>query len=123
MPRIGVNLQNVKELEVIPVGQYRVKISNAQVKAAKSGDGSQVIEWEVTIQDAPHTGRKLFVNHSLKETALWNLKRFVEAAGGSYDETGLNTEDMLGEELVAVVEHELYKGKPRARVNDYLKAV
>ena len=122
MPRVAVDLTNVKALEVLPPGQYRAQITNAKVKTAKSGD-SQVIEWELTVQDPAHMGRKLFINNSLKETALWNLKRFVEAAGASFDATGFDTEQMLGKMILAVVGQEPYEGRVVNRVMDTLKAV
>lgn len=121
MPRVQVDLTNVKALEVLPPGQYRAQITNAKVKAAKAGD-SQVIEWELTIQDPAHQGRKLFINNSLKETALWNLKRLVEACGASFDASGFDTEQMLGKMLIAVVGQEPYQGRLVNRVTDTLKA-
>jgi len=122
MPRVQVDLTNVKDLAVLPSGQYRAQVTNAKVKTAKAGD-SQVIEWELTVQDPAYQGRKLFMNHSLKETALWNLKRFVEAVGVSFDAAGFDTEGVLGKMLLLVVGQEPYQGRVVNRITDTLEAV
>lgn len=50
--------------EPLPIGQYIVAITNAEVKATKDGNGSY-INAEFTVKSGEHEGRKLFQNFTL----------------------------------------------------------
>ena len=66
--------------EALPAGEYVAKITTAEVKATKAGDGQYLnIVWE--IQDDAYFGRKVFDAYSFKANALWKLKGLLVAAG------------------------------------------
>lgn len=116
--QINVNLDEVKE--VVDPGWYPVRIVGSDIKDTKKGD-SQYINWELEIFDSgtEFDGKKQFLNTSLKPNALPMLKRFLEAAGFSWDSEGFNTEDVMGLELEVQVEVDEYNGRPTNNVISY----
>lgn len=93
------------EFTPVPPGRYQVKIADVELRDTKDKK-SQYLSFELEITDGEHKGRKLFTNCSLKERALWNLKRLIEAANIPYEDNSFNTEDCLGAVLDVEVEHE-----------------
>lgn len=123
MPRIdvGTSIDEIKD-EVrlpIPAGQYGVKVEVAEIRDNKAGDG-KLVYLEYAIQDEPFVGRKLFDRLSLKDKALWKLKRFLKAANVPYEGSSFSTEDVLGSKLSVQVESGVYNGKPTSEVGDYI---
>ena len=75
---------------------------------------------EDAVQDEPHVGRKLFDRLSLKEKALWKVKRFLRAAEVPYEGSTFATEDVLGSKLAIQVVTGMYNGRPTNDVADYV---
>ena len=123
MPRIdvGTAIDEIKDegIQPIPAGVYAVKVEVAEIRDNKAGDG-KLVYLEYAIQDEPHVGRKLFDRLSLKEKALWKLKRFLTAAQVPYEGSSFATEDILGSKLSVQVVTETYNGKLSNSVSDYI---
>lgn len=116
--RINVNLDDVQEDQPLTPDWYPVRVVGAEVKNAKDGESQYIaLDMEITAGDAE--GRHVFDNLSLKERALFKLKKFMKAAGIPWEPDGFNTEDMYGAELEVYVDNEEYQGELRNRVQKY----
>jgi hypothetical protein len=125
---ISVNLQGVKtELEQLPKGRYLCNVYAIEKKANNKGDGFY-IQWTLKVSadhpDEDYTGRTLYYITSLKQDALWNLKRTLIALGDEPDdldqELDIEPEDYLGRQCVADCKTEMYQGEPKTRVSRIL---
>jgi len=122
----GLDAESGEGFVAIPAGRYSTRITNAELTTAKDGE-SQYIAWELEIfghtpgeGDDDFNGRKLFVNTSLKQKALWNLKRLLVTAGVPSDGDSFSTEDALGLEMDVQVGIREFEGRERNEVQDYL---
>jgi len=117
MPRVNINLDEVPE--IVEPGWYPVKVVGGEIRDARDGE-SQYVHWILEItEDETFQGWQLRLNTSLKPQALPMLKRFLKAAGFEWDPEGFATEDIIGSELEVRVEHQEYRGEPRANVQGY----
>lgn len=116
--QIKVSLDDVKD-HVEP-GWYLTKVVGAEIKDANAGD-SQYIRWEHEIiePDSPFNGWKIRHNTSLKPTALWRLKSFLEACDFAWGADGFTTEEVLGSEVEAKVEEDEYQGNIQANIVNF----
>jgi len=117
MPKIGVNLDDVKDY--VEPGWYFVQIVGAEVKDSQSSD-SQYINWRLQIDepDSEFHKQSLFHMTSLKPNALSMLKNFLEAADVPWGEDGFNTEDAIGAKLEVKVDVEEYQGRMQNRIKN-----
>lgn len=105
---LNLDFSNVetKTFENVSEGEHLFIISDAEVKPSKAGDSENlVIKAEVTGGD--DDGRTLLQFFSLKETALWNLKLFLEAVTGSEIEGSINFDEaeLVGQTFIGTVKH------------------
>lgn len=118
---IKVDLSNVQSgSKTVPEGNYQVKLSKAEID--KSQSGNDYIKMEFTITEGDRKGSKLFHNCSLQPQALFNLKSVLEALGfeipgKAFD---LDLSDILGLTCEVEVSHELYEGKKKARITEFI---
>lgn len=102
----------------VPAGEYMV-----QVKSVESieGDKAEYWKWTFEITEGKHKGSLLYLNTSLAEQALWNLKGLLEALGvEDLDDEGEDDADTyVGLACRLQVEVEKYEGRPQARVVNY----
>lgn len=110
-----VEIPNLDKVETgrepLPADKYTVKLTAGDIKNTKDGSG-KYIAWQGAVQGGTFAGRILFWNTSLKESALWNLKGLLDAAGVPMDNTGFSTEDALGKDIIVTVDIREYEGKP-----------
>lgn len=120
MPKIAVNLHDVKELEALHPGQYPVMIESiTETKSKEKQKEMCKIKFKCTGEGLHNV---LFTNIMLDENSMWKWKQLYEAANISYDESGFDTDDLIGAELIVTVDIEMYNGKPQNKVGDFLKA-
>lgn len=113
--KINVNLDDVKD-HVEP-GWYLSKVVGASIEETKDGSG-EYIRWthEIIEPDSPFDGWKIRHNTSLKNTALWRLKSFLEACNFDWGADGFTTEEVLGAEVEIKVEEDEYQGNIQAEI-------
>jgi len=116
---IPIDLTTVedKDFEPIPAGNYVVRVLEATEKSSAKG---KYIKLTLEVTEGEYAGRKLFHNLSELPQSLWNLKRFLDAAGVEYGEEGFATEDIQGAELEVSVVQEPYNDKITNKVKGYL---
>lgn len=135
--KIPVNLNEVEELApVVPGGEYEVKITDVKtmvtgegreanevelVEAADKGDlDGFFLAWTAEVIAGDYVRKNLWWNTSLKKKAQWNVKKMFDTAGVPYEEDNFESTDMIGAELILVVEEDSYQGKPKNNVVGYL---
>jgi|SRR5215467_554132 len=104
MAVININLDDVDDgSDPVPEGQHLVRIKSAE---AKHKEGSEYPYILVTMNpldaDPKFEKRNLRLTLSHHPNALWNMKRFLKAAGIEF-ETGIDTDDFPNKELFVTV--------------------
>ena len=117
MAKINVNLDDVKELQAVPAGNYLCTVQEGEVK---DGPKAQYIKWVLCIADGEHTGQLLFNNTSLSPDAQFGLKGFLEACKFEWGKTSFNTEDVCGCEVIAKVVADIYQGEVKSKVKGFM---
>lgn len=136
MGSISINFGDVEgSFEVIPAGRYPVVVEKVEVRESKSSDHNY-FNWEMTITDGDHEGRKLWMITSLSPKALFRLKDvFVNLGAIEGDEEMelewdddveitpkegplVITPELAGMDGIALVSIDMYEGKERNRVDD-----
>lgn len=115
---------NMKDVEgkrpLVEPGDYEAAVEEV---TRETGDKADYLKWVFTISDddKDHAGQKLYLNTSLSEQSLWNLRGLLEALDVEIpdEEFDLDLAEMAGLEVMLSVEHEKYEGRNTARVVDY----
>jgi SAP domain/Protein of unknown function (DUF669) len=94
----------------IPVGVYKMIISSAVIKPAKSGD--KMLEIELEVPKGEHKGRKVWEYIVLNESSEWKLRQLIDSLGEKL-KGSLDTDKLIGKTLLAKIKHE-----PWERDND-----
>lgn len=109
--------------EAIPPGTYNARVYEVALRTS-ANSGNPYINWRFRIDGGEYDGRQLFFVTSLKEGALWNLKRTLKALKFEGDLSGQidlgDLDDFLGRPCRIVVGVEDYMGEPRNRVQRVL---
>ena len=116
--KVPVNLHTVKELEALSTGTYSVRFDSVTSKESKSHKPMAEVRLAVTNDGVSN---KLFTNIMLDSTADWKWKEVYEATGAPFDESGFDTDDLIGCECNVTVDVEIYEGKARNKVVRFLK--
>lgn len=118
---VNIDLSGVEvSRKVIPEGTYLVVVN--EVKMGKSKEDKPKVAFEFEVSEGPNKGFKLFENCSLQPQALFKLKSILMALGvdipdGAFD---LNLKDLVGLTCEVEVGHEVYEGKKRARILEFI---
>lgn len=123
---IKVNFTDVETggFDPIPNGTYLAKVTDAEIREsgpAAKNPGAQYINWEFTIQEGEHQGRRQWLNTSLLPQALFGLKGLL-AATGKYTQEQIDAEldfeleDVFGSDVKIVVSTREYDGEKRNEV-------
>lgn len=96
--------------EAIPEGIYRA-VLEGEVEVVQGAKGPYW-KWVFKIvEEGEGKGRKMFVNTSLSESALWKLKEVFDAFG---EPTSTDTDDLIGREVKLFVVQKPYEQGARA---------
>ena len=122
MAHINVDLNNVPDDDLHPEGMLHVRVVESEVREKKDKTG-KYISWRLDPVNPP-TGIKRPVYLITSLTDLTGLKRFLKAAGHSWDSDGtFNTTDVHGRELMVNLEIEEYEGEKQNKVKFPYKPV
>lgn len=94
--------------EPIPVGVYKMVISNCVKK--KSQSGNDMLELELEVPKGEHKGRKVWEYIVLDENSEWKLRQLVDALSAKEKGT-LDTDKIIGETIHVRVKHESYEAE------------
>ncbi len=134
MAYFTVNFSDVESFEPIPEGEYGVEIDKVEVRENKAGDGLY-LNWELVVVDGDYENRRLWLITSLKDTALFRLKKVFEDLDVlDNEEMEIEYDDDIdpspkegpillypeveGLEATALVKNEMYDGREQNRVRE-----
>lgn len=118
MPRVPVNLAEVKPLEALPPGTYSVVILAMEDKKSKNGKDMVKITFQCTEEGLSN---KFFTNILLEESSMFKWKELYDACRIPYGADGFDTDDLKEAELKVTVDQELYEDKLQNKVKNFLK--
>ena len=123
MAIVNINLEDVPvDFTVVGIGVYVCEVQEEPGCVDKGeGKGNMVTPVLTITDEGEFNGEKLFDN-----ICLWTkmgkraMKRFTVGAGVESGPEGVDLADFVGKSVRVSVTHEMYKGKPTARVNEYV---
>ena len=113
---IHIDFSSTTTDTLLPEGDHVVAITGVNQAIGKSS-GEPYLNWEFTVQDGEHAGRKCWTITSLQAHALFALKRLLKAVGVDSEGTvDFDPASVIGEQLRVTIAHEEYDGEDRVRV-------
>ena len=114
---IEVDMRGVSSRGICPEGIHRVKV-NEITREISERSAKPYLAWELRTPD----GYTLYYNTSLQPRAFFNLKNVLLALGYEVPDAilRLDLRDLKGCTAYVEVMHEMYEGKNRARVVQFL---
>src|ERR1044072_129212 len=91
----------------IPVGVYKMVVSNAVKKKSKSS-GNDMLELELEVPKGEHKGRKVWEYIVLDENSDWKVAQLIDALGMKEKGT-LDTDKLIGKSVKVRVKHETWE--------------
>lgn len=120
---VSIDLSGVEvgSRKALPEGKYPVTVDSVEIKES-SNSGANYMAFTFEVEDGDHKGAKLFHNCSLQPQALFNLKAILLALGFEIPNKAfdLDTSALVGLSCVVEVAHEVYEGKKKARIVDFI---
>lgn len=115
--QITPDFSETAEQELIPIGEYQVMVKGVEPKVSKAGN--DMLLWKYEIQGAvgdyeKFNGRWLFDNTMVSGKGAFRLKNTLEAVIG--EARAFETEEVLGQSVRVVVNHEQYNDQTKAAV-------
>jgi hypothetical protein len=116
---IKVNFKGVESRRTPEEGDYPCKVLEAT--SEKSGAGNDQILFVCEISKGEYKGQKLYLYCPLQENSLWKLHAFLTALGVEVpeDDMDIDLSELIGEEFMGVLTHEVYNGRKRAKLTDF----
>lgn len=108
MPKIHVNLTDIKSKYDVPPGSYRARVVDIQSKESSSGNPMLVWSWEIL--DGDESGSEISSMTSLQPHALFSLKEHLEAFGIEGD-VEFDTDTLVGKIAKITVAKETYRNR------------
>jgi len=115
--KVNVSLDDVKELQPVPAGNYVCKVVEGEVKEGQKG---KYIKWTLEISEGEHMGQQLWNNTSLVPEAQFSLKRFLQACNFEWGKASFDTADVAGSEVIVKVVMKEYQGEPKSEVKGFI---
>lgn len=114
---VTVDFTDVETRELIPDGDYHVKVEKCE---QEEGDKGPYLNWVLKIPSGEYKGKQLYYITSLTKQSLWNLRAVLEALGIEVPKSkmSLDIPSYKGLEMGVSVETEKYKGKEKNVVVD-----
>ena len=127
------DFESYEEEPVLDKGDYVVRVDKAEL--VQTQNGNYMVKLEETViggdeqeDGSDPQGRKIFDNLVLPDQGQKDGGRFAgvrlrqtcDAFGVSYDNTGFNAGDFVGQEAIARVKHRTYEGELQLDVRKYL---
>ena len=122
---VGINLDEVKELQPVPTDQYVCQVKKIEPKSASTG--SPMIKWQFMIVEGEYKGMApFFYNTVLVEQSAFSLKELLTKLGVEWEMEGkvcvFESTDCYKKDIVIIGELKTFKGKPGNEVTGFLPA-
>ncbi len=114
---IEVDMRGISSRGICPEGIHRVRV-NKITQEISERSAKPYLAWELRTSN----GYVLYYNTSLQPQSLFHLKNVLLALGYEVPEAVLRLDlrDLKGREAYVEVMHEVYEGKKRARIVQFL---
>ncbi len=127
MPKISPDLSQVG---AIPAGTYKAKIISCEVKTSKAGNPMIVPEFEIQVGSNTRTRQAYIVITGAGARPFGQLLRACgfDSIANQYadpavlDKPDFDTDDLIGQECVVVIEADTYNNEPSDKITSYMKA-
>jgi len=115
--KLTVDFTNVESREVLPEGEYIVKVADIEVREGQKGN---YLNWTLEVATGQFEGRKVFNSTSLSPQSLWVLRNTLEALGVKTNSSKfqMDLNSYIGLTMGIRLEHKVFEGKKRAKVVD-----
>lgn len=122
MGLIELNFDDTPDvLPLIGMGQRTFVIKDVKAETDKNDDPITVVELEIDEPDSDENGMKAWDRFNFKyPIARTNFKRLVKAAGLDAVGSGVDSSDLIGCSIAAIVKHRTYKDDA-GEVNEAVK--
>ena len=122
---MGINLDEVKELQPVPTDQYVCQVKKITPKEAATG--SPMIAWQFMIVEGEYKGMApFFFNTVLLEQSAFSLKDLLTKLGVEWEMEGkicvFESTDCMKKDIVVIGRLRDYQGKPGNEVDGFLPA-
>ena len=122
---VGINLDEVKELQPVPTDKYVCEVKKINPKDSKTG--SPMIQWQFMIIEGEYKGMApFFYNTVLVEQSAFSLKDLLTKLGVEWEMEGkvcvFETTDCLKVPIVVLGSLATFQGKPGNSVDGFLPA-
>jgi len=126
MPKLNIDLSQVKEFTLLPAGKYPAVVDEVELK--ESGAGKQYLNWKFDYTQDDFDGQVQYMMTSLSPKALFRLKPVFKALGVAGDQVEIEADDdtgimispsVIGTPCILDIGIEVYEGQKR----NYIKTV
>lgn len=129
MPLITPDTSQALEMGAIEPGTYPSKIVSVDFGKSKSGNDMVTVGHEITVEGKVRTRKGYHVISGEGSFAFDQLLRatgFADLADAykdpSQDNPPFDTDNLLGQELLVVIDSQMYNNEKRDQIKTYLKA-
>lgn len=124
MPRLDVDLQEARDFSAIPERDYMCEV--AEVSDVQEGDKAKYVRVTFQVQEPEEfAGRNLFRNYVIEGEGAGFFRDMWETVTGEELPIGemveIDTDDLIGEEVVVVNEHREWEGETRNSVANLIE--
>ena len=122
---VGINLDEIKELQPVPTDQYVCQVKKIEPKEATTGN--PMIKWQFMIMEGEYKGMApFFFNTVLVEQSAFSLKDLLTKLGVEWEMEGktcvFESMDCMKKDVVVIARLRNFKGKPGNEVDGFLPA-
>ena len=131
-PLIKPDLSQAQEMTNIDPGTYPAKVLQCDFQNSKNNNPMIVPNFEIKVGDTTKKRKAYLVINGEGAYGFGQLLRacnFNELADAYAnksiplaDKPDFNTDDLVGKELMVVIDHQMYQGQPRDYIKTYLRA-
>lgn len=123
---VGINLDEIKELQPVPTDQYVCQVKKIEPKEARE-TGNPMIKWQFMIMEGEYKGMApFFFNTVLLEQSAFSLKDLLTKLGVEWEMEGkvcvFESTDCMKKDIVVIGRLRDFKGKPGNEVDGFLPA-
>ena len=79
MPLLNLDFSNVPDQELMPAGDYLVKVKQCEYRTTKSG--YPMLNFQFQVKEGPYEGRVQFYQVPIMPNTMWRVKRDFKAFG------------------------------------------
>ena len=123
---VGINLDEIKELQPVPSSQYVCEVKKIEAKVARE-TGNPMISWQFMIIEGEYKGMApFFFNTVLLEQSAFSLKDLLTKLDVEWEMEGkicvFESMDCMKKPIVVIARKRDFKGKPGNVVDGFLPA-